>query len=57
MIAEQGASAETVREKVQEWIRFTNPDGYSGRACYTGGCGRPFAQDGCGGMNADQLVF
>lgn len=57
MIAKQGATAERVREKVQEWIRFTNPNGYSGQACYTGGCGRPFVQDGCGGMDAGQLVF
>ncbi len=57
MIAKQGASAEKVREKVAEWIRFVNPNGYSGRACYTGGCARPFAKDGCGGMKADHLVF
>jgi hypothetical protein len=57
MIAKQGASAEMVRDKVQEWVRFINPRGYGGRACYQGGCARPFARDGCGGMNADRLVF
>jgi len=57
LIAKQAATAERVRGKVQEWLRFVNPNGYSGQACYRGGCGRPFAQDGCGGMHADKLVF
>lgn len=57
MIAKQGASADKVREKVAEWVSFVNPEGYSGRGCYTGGCALPFARDGCGGMKADQLVF
>lgn len=57
MIAKQGATAEKVREKVQQWLSFINPNGFSGQACYRGGCGRPFAHDGCGGMRADTLVF
>lgn len=57
MIAKQGAGAEEVRRKVQEWVSFINPRGYSGQACYRRGCGRPFARDGCGGMNAGQLIF
>ena len=57
MIAKQGAGAEEVRERVREWVSFINPKGYSGQACYRGGCGRPFARDGCGGMKAGQLVF
>ena len=57
LIAKQSADAETVRNKVSEWIAFVNPAGYSGKICYTGGCPRPFHKDGCGGMNANQLVM
>jgi len=52
LITEEGANAETVRERVQEWIAFVNPDGFSGNVCTTaGGCPRPFAKNGCGGMH------
>lgn len=57
LIAEEGADAETVRAKAQEWIQFVNPDGFSGNSCYSGGCGRPFAKNGCGGMSPSNLVF
>ena len=57
MIARQGASAEQVRAKVQEWIAFINPAGFSGKTCYTRGCSRPFHRDGCGGMRADHLIL
>lgn len=50
LIAERGANAEQVKNKVQEWIAFINPDGFSGDVCYTGGCGRPMSENGCGGM-------
>lgn len=50
LIAEKGASADEVRTKAQEWIAAINPDGFSGDVCYTGGCGRPMHQNGCGGM-------
>lgn len=55
MIARQGASAREVRAKTEEWIAYINPNGYDGKACYTGRCPRPFREDGCGGMNASQL--
>ena len=55
MIARQGASAREVRAKAEEWIAYINPNGYAGKACYTGRCPRPFREDGCGGMNASQL--
>ena len=42
MIAEQGADADAVRAKAQEWFAYINPAGYKGDACYTGGCQRPF---------------
>ncbi len=51
LIVERGYGAERVKSVVEDWIHFTNADGYSGTACYKGGCGRPFDQDGCGGMN------
>lgn len=57
MIAKQNADAAAVRAKTEEWIAFINPDGYDGKACYTGRCPRPFREDGCGGMNASQLHF
>ena len=57
LIAEEGADAETVRAKAQEWIQFVNPDGFSGNSCYSGGCGRPFHKNGCGGMSPSNLVF
>lgn len=56
LIAKQNAGAEAVRAKVREWTAFINPDGYSGTACYTGGCARPFRKDGCGGMDAGRLI-
>ena len=56
MIAKQDADAEAVRAKVKEWVAFVNPGGYSGATCYTGGCARPFHQDGCGGMDAGRLI-
>ena len=60
MIAKQGASAEQVRSKVQEWIAFIGPRppaGFSGSGCYTGACSMPFDKGGCGGMRADSLVL
>ena len=26
-------------------------------SCYSGGCGRPFHENGCGGMSPSNLVF
>ena len=58
LIAEKNYSANQVREKVQEWIAFVNPEGFSGQVCYTrGGCQRSFEDGGCGGMNPNQVVF
>jgi hypothetical protein len=57
LIAKQGASASQVTAKVKQWIAFVNPNGFEGKACYSGGCARPFAKDGCGGMNAAQVTF
>lgn len=48
----EGANVETIREAVLSWIDALNPSGYTGEVCATGGCGRAFGEDGCGGMGA-----
>lgn len=57
LISQHGYDAEQVRTKVEEWIGFINPDGYSGNVCYTGGCNRPFNKNGCGGMARSRVVW
>jgi len=57
LIANQGLGAEEVRTAVSEWFEFINPGGFSGNACYTGGCSRPFRQNGCGGMKEENVIF
>jgi hypothetical protein len=57
LIAEKGFTAEQVRDAVNAWIQAVNSSGFSGDACYKGGCGRPFEAGGCGGMHESQLVF
>lgn len=57
LIAEDGADADEVRDAVSEWHRAINPDGFSGSACFTGGCARTFKNDGCGGMKRSDLVL
>jgi len=57
LIADEGADATRVEEEVRAWIAASNPDGYSGQACFRSACGKAFAKDGCGGMNEKQLVF
>jgi hypothetical protein len=57
LITQYGYNAEQVRAKVKDWIQFINPDGYSGDVCATGGCGRPFAKNGCGGMRKGEVSW
>ncbi len=57
LIAERGFDAEQTRAKVAEWFAFTHPEGAEGKACYSGRCPLPFAQDGCGGMRAGEVSF
>lgn len=53
LIAQKGYNAEQVHQAVLDWIKFINPGGYPGDTCHTaGGCQRPFAQSGCGGMGS-----
>lgn len=57
LIADEGYDAYQVRSAVRDWFAYINPNGFSGKACYTGGCERPFHLDGCGGMSEDRLVL
>jgi hypothetical protein len=51
LIAKQQAGVTAVKAAANEWLQFTNSDGYSGDACHTRGCNRPFEKNGCGGMD------
>jgi hypothetical protein len=51
LIANQNANAAQVRTAASEWLQFSNPDGYTGDACFTKGCNRSFETNGCGGMD------
>lgn len=57
MLAHHAADARQLRAAVDEWVRTIGPKGFTGDACDTGGCARPFAKNGCGGMDKDNLVF
>jgi hypothetical protein len=57
LIANLGADAAKVRTSVTAWHEAINPDGFSGDSCSTGGCGKSFQHNGCGGMTDGQLVF
>ncbi len=57
MLAHHGADAGQLRVAVNEWVKTIGPKGFTGDACDTGGCARPFAKNGCGGMDKDHLVF
>lgn len=57
LIANEGYDVPQVQAAVQEWFEFINPDGFSGDVCATGGCFRSFADNGCGGMNHEEVVF
>lgn len=57
LIAQKGYNAAQVQDAAKAWIAYVNPNGFSGDSCNTGGCSRPFAQNGCGGMDDRALVF
>jgi len=58
LITEQGADADTVRSEVQRWYATVNTNEFPGDTCYTaGGCGKPFAEGGCGGMHPDHVSW
>ncbi len=47
----------TAPEATRQWIDYTNPSGFTGNACYTGGCGRASHANGCGGMSESNIVL
>jgi hypothetical protein len=55
LIVEKDANAPELDAAVRGWLRHVNPKGFSGDLCYTGGCGRAFADNGCGGMHESAL--
>lgn len=57
LIAQKGYNAAQVQEAAKAWIAYVNPHGFSGDVCQTGGCARPFAKNGCGGMDDGAIVF
>lgn len=57
LIADQDFDADQVKSAVTEWLEFINPDGFTGNACYTARCNRPFREKGCGGMKEDTVVL
>lgn len=57
LITEHGAGVDEIRTAVRDWTKFVNPAGFSGDSCFKGGCVRPFAKNGCGGMQASRIVW
>lgn len=57
LIAKKGYTASQVKRAVNDWLAFVNTKGFTGNACFSGGCKRPFARNGCGGMEASQLIL
>lgn len=52
LVAKKGYGVEQTRAKASEWVRFINRAGFPGDSCYrAGGCAKPFAKAGCGGMS------
>jgi hypothetical protein len=56
LIQKHHATESQVRRAATEWLAFINPVGSAGNACFTGGCARPFHDDGCGGMDAKTVL-
>lgn len=56
-IVRLGYDAPRTHALVIEWLKTTNPKGYTGDSCFRGGCPKKFAANGCGGMKEDALAF
>lgn len=56
-VARLGYDTVQTKALVLDWLRATNPGGYSGDSCYRGGCPKRFSANGCGGMKEDAVVF
>lgn len=57
MLVVKSADATRLKTAVLGWVRFIGPNGYTGDACFTAGCNRPFAKNGCGGMDRNNVIF
>lgn len=57
LIAKKAYSAPEVKSAAVGWLAFINPEGFTGDACFKGGCPRPFAQNGCAGMDAAHVIL
>lgn len=57
LIAKKGYSAPEIKKAVVGWLAFINPKGFTGNACFQGGCKRPFKENGCAGMDATQVIL
>lgn len=56
LITEKGYGVEQVRQAETDWLERVNPAGFSGNACFNGGCSRAMHDDGCGGMKEDAIA-
>lgn len=56
LITEEGYGVEEVRQAAVDWLSAANPGGFTGDACYSGGCGRPIHRNGCGGMDESRVL-
>lgn len=56
LIAQRQYAAPEVKKTLLDWVNVANPHGFTGDACFRGGCNRSFAQNGCGGMNEKMLI-
>jgi hypothetical protein len=55
-ISQYGANAQQVKQVVESWLAYVNPEnGFSGDSCYKGGCGNPAHRGGCAGMEESKL--
>ena len=56
LIAEKGYGVDQVRQAETDWLKRVNPAGFSGNACFNGGCTRAMHDNGCGGMKEDAIA-
>ncbi|MGE5717072.1 MAG: hypothetical protein ACM369_10520 [Acidobacteriota bacterium] len=57
LLVHDRADAKHLRSAVLQWTRLVGKSGFTGDACFKGGCARPFAENGCGGMDGEKVVF
>jgi hypothetical protein len=54
-ISKYGANAAEVKQVVEAWMGYVNPNGFTGDSCYHGGCNGAAHGGGCGGMEESKL--